>query len=308
MLEKIFATSQEERTYYEYLTLYKEYVYKSFDDEERKQHFLPSYNLIKQIQMEEGYHSLDTMPFSISEVESFLEKKQKEASKIVMKNKPYVTQLAKNIQEIFFSYVPSNIPIQDKILFISHFLEKHFTYPEQDHLYKDTISMSNQYYMDVKYGVPVDSSLEGLFAIRQGVCDEICNFVDFLCKNLSISSEKTFTTYNGYMHAISTFYVGDNFYSLCDFTRIIRKNKSMKECVLVDPNTLNQKNEYGENEIEPFRFQKFKPKKFAKVDSSYYKEFQKKYFYLLTMMDEAIYTCEKHFFDIPVQSHKTMQA
>lgn len=158
-------------------------------------------------------------------------------------NKKVIQEYAPIIEEKIIERI-SNYPSPiERISILCSFLSKYLTYSEDYVNYCLRIPPIGNFDFDFKNNVPVDSSIEGLLVIGQGICDDISNLLVYLGKKLNLDIEKVFTKYKNNLHSLNKITIDNNTY-LIDLTRLIKKDKEKEECFLVSKEKLNQKKEY----------------------------------------------------------------
>lgn len=132
----------------------------------------------------------------------------------------------------------------ERVSFLFDFITSYITYSEDYFHYCLEVPPIDGFTFDFKNNLPVDSSIDGMLVIGQGLCDDISNLMIYLGKKLKLNIGKTFATYKGNHHSFNTITLQDGNTYLIDATRKIRKDMQTSECFLVSQEELNKNHDY----------------------------------------------------------------
>lgn len=174
----------------------------------------------------------------------------------IANNKPVVNFLADQIEKVIIAAIATKETEVEKISFIFDFVTNYVTYSEDYFNYCLKVPPVNDQHfpddlhLDFKNEIPVDSSLEGMLVIGQGLCSDISHLIKHLGQKVGLNVTTTSCYYKDDLHSLNIFTSkqGDSY--LIDATRKIRKDFTNDECFLVSALQLNKNNDYQFLETE----------------------------------------------------------
>ena len=174
----------------------------------------------------------------------------------IANNKSVINFLAKQIEKIILQFLSNKKTEIEKISAIFDFVTNYITYSEDYFNYcLEVPPINDQYFsydlhFDFKNQIPVDSSLEGMLVIGQGLCNDISHLIKYLGKKENLNIETISCYYKEGLHTLNLFTDKHGNSYLIDATRKIRKDFSKEECFLVSSSKLNKDNNYEFFELD----------------------------------------------------------
>jgi len=164
---------------------------------------------------------------------------------LIKLNKEVINEVTPNITRVITKKIREEQTEQERLEFLFDFLTTYLSYSEE--YYQNCLQTPpiDGFNFDFKNNIPVDTSIEGLLVIGQGLCDDISNLMIYLGNLLQLKIKKIICEYNGELHSINMITFTDGTNSLIDATRKIRGNKTKEECFLVSKELLNKDNNYS---------------------------------------------------------------
>lgn len=241
-LETLF-TSEDVEEIYNGTVIYSVLKYDTFPDS-LKEFFKKRYDVaLKHLKA----RNIDYMKFdknTIGFLKDRLTNYQQLYNQILEQNKEVVELVAPTIEKLIVNIGKSMQCEIERISFLFDFITSYVTYSEDYFHYCLEVTPIDGFTFDFKNNLPVDSSVDGMLVIGQGLCDDISNFLIYLGKKLQLNIGKTFATYKGNHHSFNTVTLEDGNTYLIDATRKIRKDMETSECFLVSHEKLNKNHDY----------------------------------------------------------------
>lgn len=157
-------------------------------------------------------------------------------------NKEVVDQYGPMIEKMIVESCPKKNDL-GKIAFLFDFVTHYVHYSNDYFKYCLQTPPVDGYSFDFQDCVPVDSSMNGMFVMGQGVCDDIANLMICLGRSLNLNMGKVFAHYRGNLHSFNSIVLDNQVYYL-DATRVIRGDMLAEDCFLVGGETLNKNGDY----------------------------------------------------------------
>ena len=243
-MDLLNAFKEEEiENIYNDVLVYSILRYENFDDG-NKETFKDRYEFANKLLKSKN---LNIPPIDFELFYDYIKEKKYRFENMVENNKSIIETYAPVIEKMIIENIDPNVNNINKLEFIFDFVTKYITYSNNLVTYSIDIPPINGLEFDFKNNIPVDSSINGILVIGQGVCDDIANLIIYLAKKVDINIEKEFCDHGKYRHSINRIKNDDGTYSYIDATAVIKKQKSKEETFLVSKSILNSDKSYKFN-------------------------------------------------------------
>ena len=180
-------------------------------------------------------------------------------NEIYNRNKNTINLYGKKIEKLIIDKTNTYKTPLEKISFLFDFVTNYITYSEDYVNYCLNIppvnnnNLKTNLEFDFKNQVPVDTTIEGMLVIGQGLCEDISNLLAYLGKKVGLNIDIIFTNYKGTSHSLNKITLDDGKTYLLDATRLIRGDMTKKQCFLVSNKTLNKNGIYQFKQIDSIK-------------------------------------------------------
>lgn len=181
---------------------------------------------------------------NITELKQKLTNYQKIYNSVLQLNKDTIDQSGFTIEHFLITELSQKRNEIDRVSYLFEFITNYITYSEEYFHYCLEVPPVDGFTFDFKNNIPVDSSINGLLVIGQGICENISWLIKYLGEKLNLQIGTINCKYKGNSHTLNTITMKDGNTYLLDATRLIRKDKTLEECFLVSANILNKEKNY----------------------------------------------------------------
>ncbi|MDD3241272.1 MAG: hypothetical protein PHQ64_00630 [Bacilli bacterium] len=234
---------EEIENIYNDVLVYSILRYENFD-EGNKETFKDRYEFASKLIKSKN---LNIPPIDHELFHDYIKEKKYRFETMIDDNKSIIETYAPVIEKMILENIDPDLKPINKLEFIFDFITRYITYSNNLVTYSIDIPPVNGLEFDFKNNIPVDSSINGMLVIGQGVCDDISNLLVYLAKKIGIDLEKEFCDHNKYRHSINRIKNEDGTYSYIDATAAIKKQKNKEESFLVSKAILNSDKSYKFN-------------------------------------------------------------
>lgn len=211
-----------------------EYSVKHYEEKETemKIHFREKYDYAKKRLTETGKTDLP-----IECLEDFLLEKLDKYRRNIEANHELL-ELNKTVTvAILKKRMPIDLNMEEKVYYLIEFLTRFVSFSEKYFENCILTPPTNNIEFDFKNNTPLEHSIEGVLVQEQGTCEDICNTMVYLGRELDVPIGKVIIRLNGRIYAINTLEIDDDI-SLIDVTRCIKEHHINDQFCLVDKYSL----------------------------------------------------------------------